>query len=129
MIEKEFNIPLNALGKLKLIVSEDDTATRYGSGNVDVFASPAMIALMEKTALESVLQFLPEGYGTVGIAVNIKHIKASPVGAAITCFSKLTGIESKKLTFDVKASDETGLIGMGTHTRFIVNLNEFIKTL
>jgi len=129
MTETEFNIPINSSWETELLVTKNDTATRYGSGLVEVFATPAMIALMEKTAMESIYQFLPEGFGTVGIAVNIKHIKASPVGALITCFSKLIKIETKKLTFEVGARDEKGLIGLGTHTRYIVNLNEFLKTV
>lgn len=96
-----------------------------GSGTLEVFATPAMIALMEKTACESVQPYLEEGCGTVGTALNIKHVSATPVGMTVTCESVLTEVEGRRLTFIVLASDEHGLIGEGTHERFIVNNEKF----
>jgi len=123
------NIPNNASGHSQKIVSEEDTASKFGSGLVRVFSTPAMIALMERTAMESVNDYFPGGFGTVGIALNIKHIKASPVGARISCTSKLIKLDGKKLTFEVEARDDDGIIGSGTHTRFIVNLQEFMNAI
>lgn len=91
-----------------------------GSGALDVFATPAMIALMEKTAWESVQPYLEEGSGTVGTLMNVKHVAASPVGMKITCETELTKVDGRALTFSVKAFDEAGLIGEGEHERFIV---------
>ena len=91
-------------GKLDMIVSNKDTANQYESGLVEVFATPAMIALMEKTALESVKPFLPKGYGTVGMAVDIKHIKATPVGMKVWCETELVETDRKKLTFNLNNS-------------------------
>lgn len=116
-------------GKLEKIVAPKDTATAYGSGLVEVFATPAMIALMENTAHTSLKEYLPEGFLTVGSDVNIKHIKATAVGKKVWALSEITLIEGKKLTFSVEAFDEDGKIGFGTHTRYIVNKQRFMESL
>ena len=116
-------------GELSLIVSEKDTAARYGSGLIEVFATPAMIGLMEATAQQSVMPCLPEGCITLGTEVCVKHLKATPVGQKVVCFTELLAVEDRKLTFKVSASDEGGEIGNGTHTRFIVNKEKFIQKL
>ena len=95
------------------------------TGALDVFATPAMIALMEKTAWESVQPYLEEGSGTVGTLMNVKHVAASPVGMKITCETELTKVDGRALTFSVKAFDEAGLIGEGEHERFIVYNEKF----
>lgn len=110
-------------------VTDDLTATAYGSGLVDVFATPAMIALMEKTCQLSVQPFLPEGHITLGTLVNIKHVKATPVGLMVECTSQLIALDGRKLTFSVSTSDEHGLIGEGLHERFIVNKMDFMDKL
>ena len=92
-----------------------------------VFATPAMIALMENTAFESVASELEEGSGTVGTALDIKHVSATPVGMKVTCESELVKVDGRALTFSVKAFDEAGLIGEGTHERFIVFEEKFQK--
>lgn len=98
-----------------------------GSGTLDVFATPAMIALMEKTAWTSVADGLDEGCGTVGISLNVAHSAPTPLGMKVTCESELTGIDGRKLTFYVKAYDEKGVIGEGTHERFIIQNEKFQK--
>ena len=111
-------------------VTEDKTAKAMGSGTLDVFATPAMIALMEETASKSVADALDEGCTTVGTLVNVSHLAATPVGADVYCESLLTEVEGRKLTFTVKAYDNAGLIGEGTHERFIVFSEKFMaKTL
>lgn len=114
-------------GKKEIYVTNDNTAKTMGSGTMDVFATPAMIALMENTAYESVAAELDEGCGTVGTALNVKHVSASPVGMKITCESELIKVDGRALTFHVKAFDEVGLIGEGEHERFIVFEEKFQK--
>jgi predicted thioesterase len=107
------------------MVTEQNSARVMGSGTLDVFATPAMIALMEKTAWESVQPQLDEGSGTVGTSLNVKHVAATPLGMKVTCESELVRVDGRALTFSVKAYDETGLIGEGEHERFIVFNEKF----
>ena len=112
-----------------LVVEHKDTAAVYGSGSLEVFATPAMIALMEKTCLESVNAQIGEGNTTVGIAVNIKHLKASPVGSTIRCNAKLIEVDRKRLVFEVQCFEEENLIGEGIHERFVVDSEKFMGKL
>jgi fluoroacetyl-CoA thioesterase len=114
---------------LEKIVTADDTASKYGSGLIEVYATPAMIALMEKTSMELVLPFLSEGQNTVGTEVNIKHIKATPVGGKIHCTARLTEVDGRRLVFEVGASDAEGKIGSGTHTRYVIDTEKFMSKL
>lgn len=112
-------------GYSELMVTEEMAAKNVGSGTLMVFATPAMIALMEKTAWESVQPELEEGSGTVGTALNVKHVAATPMGMKVTCETELTKVEDRALTFSIKAYDEAGLIGEGTHERFVVYNEKF----
>lgn len=114
-------------GKTEKIVLSSDTASHYGSGLIEVFATPAMIAFMEKTCLESVADCLPEGYTTVGSFVQIYHFKPTPVGMKVCCISELVEVENSKLVFKVIATDEKVEIGSGTHIRYIVNSKKFME--
>lgn len=113
-------------GELHIIVTEKDTAARYGSGLIEVFATPAMIGLMEATAQQSVMPVLPAGSITLGTEVNVKHLKATPIGKKVVCYSELKGVDGRRLEFNVQAFDEEGEIGCGTHTRFIVDREKFM---
>ena len=112
-----------------LVVEHKDTAAVYGSGALEVFATPAMIALMEKTCLESVAMKIGEGNTTVGIAVNIKHLKASPIGSLIRCDAKLIEVDRKRLVFEVRCLEGETLIGEGLHERFVVDSEKFMAKL
>lgn len=116
-------------GSKELTVTADKTAAAVGSGLLDVFATPQMIALMEATASESVAPYLDEGCSSVGTLVNVSHVSATPVGMKVRCESKLTAVDGRKLTFELKAYDECGLIGEGNHERFIIFSEKFmVKT-
>ncbi|MDX9942191.1 MAG: thioesterase family protein [Bacteroidales bacterium] len=114
-------------GKASLKVTPKDTAEAYGSGKVAVFATPALIGLMENAAHLSVQAFLEEGFITVGTEVNIRHLKATPVGMTVTTESELMEVEGNKLKFSLSAFDENGQIGFGTHTRYVVHAESFLK--
>lgn len=114
---------------LETTVAAGMLATAYCSGTLDVLATPSMIALMEQTALESVEPVLPEGMTTVGTEVRVKHLRATPIGKWITCHSVLESVNGRELTFSVTASDETGVIGTGTHIRFIVDIQRFLDKI
>jgi fluoroacetyl-CoA thioesterase len=111
----------------QLKVTENETAVKMGSGDLEVYATPAMIALMENAAKTLVIDELPNGYTTVGIEMNVKHIKSSPIGAKIQCKAVLTKVDNKKLFFDVEANDDEGIIGKGSHVRYIVNAEDFMN--
>jgi fluoroacetyl-CoA thioesterase len=106
-------------------VTVKDTAIAHGSGQVEVFATPAMIALMEQAANDSVQPHLDAGFVTVGTEVNIKHIKATAINRQVRAEAHLTTVEGKKLTFSVEAFDDTGKIGFGTHIRYVVEEKNF----
>ncbi|MCI8365710.1 MAG: thioesterase family protein [Eubacterium sp.] len=112
-------------GKETTIVDASNTAKTMGSGTLEVFATPAMTALMEKTAWKSVVEELEEGCGTVGIRLDITHDAPTPLGMKVTCESVLTRIDGRKLIFEVEAWDERGKIGSGIHERFIIDNKKF----
>ena len=108
-------------------VTKETTAAALGSGLLEVYATPAMVALMEETCMRSVQEELEEGCGTVGTGLTIHHISATPVGMKGRCASKLVEVDGRKLVFDVQAFDEAGLIGQGTHERFIIENEKFFQ--
>lgn len=108
-------------------VTDEDTAQKFGSGEVKVFATPMMIGLMENAALKAVDAHLPEGYATVGTHLDVKHLAATPVGMAVRAEAELVEIKGKKLVFTVVAFDEQDKIGEGMHTRYIIELQPFIE--
>jgi predicted thioesterase len=110
-------------------VDNENTAESWGSGGLPVFATPSMIALMEFTALSVVEPFLPEGCSTVGTEINVRHLAASPVGMKITCKAELVEADRRRLVFRVEAFDEAGKIGEGTHGRFIIENERFMKKI
>ena len=114
-------------GRLEQTVTPEMSAARVGSGLVDVFATPMMIALIEQTCYESVLPYLDEGQGTVGTHVNVAHTAATPIGMRVWCESELVEVDRRRLVFKVKAFDECGLIGEGSHERFIIDTVKFFE--
>jgi len=112
-------------GTGRQVVTEKLTAKEMGSGELAVYATPAMIALMEETAYKSVTAELEDGMGTVGTLMNVKHVSASPVGMEIICETELTEVDGRRLVFTVKAYDTKGLIGEGVHERFVIVNEKF----
>jgi len=113
----------------EVVVSPANSAKHWGSGALDVFATPAMVALMENAAMNAVLHALSEGGDTVGTAVNVNHIKATGMGDTVRATATLKEVDGRKLVFEVTASDSKGEIGNGTHTRFIVDREKFLSRL
>lgn len=112
-------------GQEEVIVDETNSAKTMGSGTLEVFATPAMVALMEKTAWMSVSEFLEEGEGSVGISLDVKHTAPTPFGMKVICESELVKVQGRKLTFLLKVYDERDLVGEGLHERFIIDNAKF----
>lgn len=110
---------------LERTVAGDMTARVMGSGTLDVFATPAMIALIEETAWRSVAPYLEEGCATVGTHLDVAHVAPTPVGMKVRCDVELTEVDGRRLVFSVSVADECGEIGRGTHERFIINAAKF----
>ncbi len=125
----EFDLKVGITYTAKQKVEYKDTATKYGSGLVEVFATPAMIALMENAALNTVSPYLGNEHNTVGFEVNVRHLKPTPVGMQVECTATLIEVDGKKLVFKLEANDEEGKIGEGTHTRYIINSKKFMEKL
>ena len=113
----------------RVIVTAANCASAVGSGGLEVFATPSMVALMENAAMNAVAPYLPEGSTTVGAEINTTHIKPSAIGAEICATAVLKCIDGRKLLFDVEASDNSGIIGRGTHVRYIVDIERFMAKL
>ena len=103
------------------------TADAVHSGGLPVFATPMMIGLMENASWSLAEECMEEGYSTVGTLVNVKHVSATPVGATVRAETELTEIDGRRLVFKVAAYDDKGLIGEGTHERFIINIDKFMN--
>ena len=116
-------------GHREQVVTPEMSAARVGSGLVDVFATPMLVALVEQTCYESVLPYLEEGQGTVGTLVNISHTSATPIGKRVWCESELVEVDRRRLVFKVKAFDEYGSIGEGVHERFVIDTARFMEKL
>lgn len=112
-------------GRVEKIVEKENLASSMGSGLMPVFATPCMVALMEETAWRSVEPHMEKGCGTVGTALNIKHLAATPEGMKVWCESELVEIDGRRLVFNVKVYDNSGIIGEGIHERFIINNEKF----
>jgi fluoroacetyl-CoA thioesterase len=120
------HIVVGTKGRTEEVVTREKTAETAGSGLLPVYGTPFMIALMELTALKSVQDQLDEGESTVGTVLQIKHVSPSPVGIKVWVESEVTAVEGRKITFDVKAYDEKGLIGEGVHERFVIDKERFM---
>lgn len=112
-------------GSASLIVAEEHTAPRVGSGRVHVLATPVMINLIEAAALEAVEQLLPAGHQSLGTLLHVRHIAATPVGMRVTAQAEVIAVDGRTIRFRVEAHDERELIGEGEHERVVVNVAKF----
>ena len=119
-------IEVGMKGEVSTLAEREDTALEVGSGSLLVYATPCMVALMEGAACEAIAEGLEETETTVGIELNIQHIAATPVGMEVRAEAEVTAVEGKIITFTVRAFDETGEIGKGSHKRALVNSQRFL---
>lgn len=124
-IEQMKNIETGCSGTAELIVTENDLAVNVGSGTLEVMATPVMAMLMEKAACSCLADFLESDETTVGTLLNIAHTSATPEGMSVRAEAVLREINGREFTFDVRAYDEAGQIGKGTHKRFLVYGKKF----
>jgi fluoroacetyl-CoA thioesterase len=120
-----FMLTVGIHGEQSQLVTNENTAKTMGSGTLDVFATPALVALAEKTCWMSVASELDAGCGSVGTKLELEHTAPTPVGMTVTCESELTAVEGRKLVFKVSLHDEKGPVGGGVHERFVVNDAKF----
>ena len=120
-------IKIGMIGEVTETVTLANTAEAVGSGSLKVFATPAMIALMEKASCRAIENLLDEATTTVGTLINVEHLSATPVGMTVTVKSTVTEVDGRKICFDVEAFDEVGLIGKGKHERFVVFAEKFMQ--
>lgn len=124
------DIQSKAYAEVSVEVGKDNTAVAVGSGSLEVFGTPCMIALMEKATVNAVAPFLENDETTVGTQINVSHCKASAVGAVITARAELSEVQGRKLVFDVSAVDDKGdVIGEGSIERFVVFAERFMSKL
>jgi predicted thioesterase len=114
-------------GHAEIVVGEEHTAPRIGSGMVRVLATPVMINLMEAAALDAAEKLIPAGHQSLGIKLDVRHIAATPVGMRVRATAKIVKIEGRQIDFWVEAHDEKDLIGDGAHHRIVVNVERFDK--
>lgn len=119
-------IILGMKGQASTLVEREDTAREVGSGDLLVYATPCMVALMEGAACDAIADCLADGQTTVGTALSIEHLSATPVGLEVQAEAVVTAVEGKVITFEVRAFDETGEIGKGTHKRVLVSSQRFL---
>lgn len=119
-------ITIGMKGEAFTVAEREDTAAMVGSGDLLVYATPCMAALMEGAACEAIAPGLAEGQTTVGTLLNIEHLSATPVGLEVRAEAEVTAVEGKVITFALRAFDEAGEIGKGTHQRVIVNSQKFL---
>ncbi|MCU0514655.1 MAG: thioesterase family protein [Anaerolineae bacterium] len=114
-------------GESYTVITEFMTARAQGSGTLDVYATPAMVALMEAAACNAIEATLDEGMTTVGIEIRVQHLAASPVGEEVRALAEVTAVDGRRIVFDVRAWDERELIGEGVHVRYLIDTERFMN--
>lgn len=119
-------ITVGMKGQVSSYVEREDTAAEVGSGSLLVYATPCMVALMEGAACEAIAASLPEGKTSVGTALEIAHLAATPVGMDVSAEAEVIAVDGNVITFSVTAFDESGKIGEGTHKRAVITTQKFL---
>lgn len=114
-------------GKAESIVTKENTAATMKSGSLEVFATPALVALMEEAACNALENDLEEGTTTVGIHMDVQHAAATPLGMKVSAIATVSEVDNRKITFQIEAQDDKDLIGKATHSRFIVKKDRFME--
>ncbi|BEP30187.1 thioesterase family protein [Helicovermis profundi] len=125
----DYNLKLGMKYISKKIVKEEDTAAKFGSGDIYVFSTPSMVGLMENAAMNAVQSELGEKYSTVGIHLDVKHLAATPMDMEVRAEAMLKEIDGKKLVFWIEVFDEKKKIGEGYHSRFIIDKEKFMNKI
>jgi len=121
------NIPVGASATKDIKVTRDMTVAHFHEHMPEVYGTPIMIYHLEVTAEQAVRDYLPEGWITVGVVVNVKHLAATPVGATVTTRAEVIEVGENTIKFAVEAHDGFEKIGEGTHVRAAVDMDRFLK--
>ena len=123
----ELKMEIGKIHEINVVVDESMTAATMKSGSLDVLSTPYMIALMEQASAELCQEYLPEGISTVGTMINIQHLAATSLGAPVRAVATLTDFDGRKASFEIVAYDNAGVIGKGTHERFTIKIDSFLR--
>ncbi len=124
-----FFIPIGVKHEIHLVVDDKNAIRFLGNDRARVLGTPWMIASMEMTARDAVVQLLPEGYDTVGTMVNVRHVSAAPMGAAVRFTAEVLEATERRIYYRVECHGPKGMVGEGTHERFIINVERFAERL
>jgi fluoroacetyl-CoA thioesterase len=108
-------------------VEPEMTADRWGNQGVMVLATPHLVGLLEATSVRAIADRLEPGQSTVGTHIDLRHLKATPVGDTVTLSAEVTAVDGRRVTFRVKAEDSSGVAGEGTHERVLIDLARFLE--
>ena len=120
------DIPVGAKGSAEMLVTKDKTAAAVDSGSLEVFATPWMVAMMELAACNALAPYYEEGQSSVGTKLDVSHDAATPLDMKVCAEAEVTEVDRRRIVFSVTAWDETGVIGKGTHERFLINAEKFL---
>lgn len=120
------NIEVGTMFRSQTIVGNDMFASHLGSGNLEVYATPAMIGMMENAAMNCIARFLGENESSVGSKISVSHLSPTPAGVDVYAIATVTATDGKRVDFSIEAFDSFGKIGEGTHTRYIVDCKKFM---
>lgn len=123
------DITIGKEGRRTMQVDSTNTASALDSGLADVFATPMLVAIMESAAVEALEGCLDAGQGSVGTHISVSHDAATPIGMTVTATARITAVDRRRVEFEVSAADDAGPVGKGTHTRFIIDNEQFMKKI